>query len=64
MVTLWSDHNNHHVWKGLSTDSKPTKHTDENTFGAYNGDEFIEMDTGKVYMFDEANNQWKTPSAS
>lgn len=64
MLTLWSNFNNHHVWKGLSTDTKPLKHSDDNPEGAYNGDEFIEMDTGKVYMFNEAGNAWVTPSAS
>lgn len=34
----------------LSTDTKPTIYA--------NGSIVIEMDTGKVYMFDEANESW------
>ena len=36
---------------GLSTDSKPT---DEQ-----NGTLFLEMDTSKVFIYDEANTQWR-----
>lgn len=36
---------------GLSTDSKPTANV-------ANGSVFIEMNTGKVFMFDEAGVQW------
>lgn len=36
---------------GLSTDTKPT---DEQ-----NGTLFLEMDTGKVFVYDEANTQWR-----
>lgn len=36
---------------GLSTDSKPTARL-------ANGSRFIEMDTGKLYFFDEAGSQW------
>ena len=35
----------------LSTDTKPTD-------GVANGSVCIEMDTGKVYMFDETNAEW------
>ena len=41
---------------GLSTDEKPTvtyKYTK-----IENGSTFIEMDTGKVYMYDEENATW------
>ena len=38
--------------RGLSTDAKPTE-------GVPNGSTFIEMDSGKVYMFDEKNAQWR-----
>lgn len=38
-------------WVGLSTDAKPTN--------AANGSTFIEMDTGKAYMYDQANAQWR-----
>ena len=36
----------------LSTDTKPTD-------GWANGSKLIEMDTGKVFMYDEANGQWR-----
>ena len=36
---------------GLSTDTKPTE-------GVANGSTLIEMDTGKVYMFNEAGEEW------
>lgn len=39
-------------YRGLSTDVKPTKRVG-------NGSVFIEMDTGKVFMFDEQNKVWK-----
>ena len=35
---------------GKSTDEKPTD--------ANNGDRFIEIDTGKIYHFDEETKQW------
>ena len=35
-------------FRGLSTDEKPIERTG-------NGSIFIEMDTGKVFMFDEQN---------
>lgn len=38
------------TYVGLSTDTKPT--------GADNADAFLEMDTGDVYLFDEANIRW------
>lgn len=59
MITLYQEGNNHHQWRGLSTDTKPTKHTSSNIDGAYNGDVFIEMDTKKIYFFDETGNQWR-----
>lgn len=37
--------------RGLSTDSKPTENIP-------NGSTFIEMDTGKVYFFNEAGPAW------
>lgn len=36
---------------GLSTDVKPTD--------CANGSVFIEMDTKKLYFFDETNSQWR-----
>ena len=37
--------------KGLSTDEKPIKDIP-------NGSSFYEMDTKKVFMFDEQNSKW------
>ena len=37
-------------YRGLSSDSKPTD--------AGNGSAFIEMDTGKLYFFNEDSNEW------
>lgn len=42
---------------GLSTDTKPTDKTEG--IRIQNGSVFIEMDTGKKYMFDAENSQWK-----
>lgn len=39
---------------GLSTDEKETA-------GLMNGSQFIEMDTGDVYYFDEESAQWILP---
>ena len=39
-------------FRGLSTDVKPTERVG-------NGSIFIEIDTGKVYMFDKKNIEWK-----
>lgn len=43
-------------FRGLSTDGKPTT-----LEGKYidNGSVFIEIDTGKIFMFDLENEQWK-----
>ena len=38
--------------RGLSTDNKPTTNIP-------NGSTFIEMDSGKVYMWDAGNEQWR-----
>lgn len=37
---------------GLSTDTKPTDDSIKNGYA------FIEMDTGKLYFYDEAGTQW------
>jgi len=39
-------------YRGLSTDEKPTENIE-------NGTIFIEIDTGKVYMYDLENEEWK-----
>ena len=41
-----------HEVRCLSTDEKPTE-------GISNGSELIEMDTGKLYMFDKDNETWR-----
>jgi hypothetical protein len=38
-------------YAGLSTDTKPTT-------GLITGSQFIEVDTGKIYFFNEVNNTW------
>jgi hypothetical protein len=43
--------------RGLSTDTKPTDEVNNTKID--NGSIFIEIDTGKVYMFDLENEQWK-----
>ena len=42
--------------RGLSTDTKPTT-VDSNKTS--NGTVFIEIDTGKMYLYDQENEQWK-----
>lgn len=49
MVTALSALNT--KYKGLSTDTKPTT--------GRNGDRFLEIDTGALLLFDEANMEWK-----
>lgn len=41
--------------RGLSLDDKPTTIDDVNIA---NGSTFIEIDTGKIYMYDLQNTQW------
>ena len=48
MVTLQTDYTIQR-YVGLSTDTKPT---------ASNGDLFLEMDTSKVFMYDESGTSW------
>ena len=43
--------------RGLSTDEKPIK-LNENLIE--NGSVFIEIDTQKIYFYDEVNQEWKT----
>lgn len=45
-------------YDGLSTDTKPTN-------GVRNGSKFVEIDTGKEYLFDEEGQEWnEQPSAA
>lgn len=39
-------------YQGLSSDTKPTGN------GVVNGSRFLEIDTGKTYMYDAAGAQW------
>lgn len=41
--------------RGLSTDTKPTEIGDKTIA---NGSVFIEIDTGKMYLYDLDNEQW------
>ena len=55
-VTRWETRSNGASYKKihgecLSTDSKPTA-------GIINGSDVIEMDTSKLYFFDEAGTAW------
>lgn len=43
--------------RGLSTDTKPTDEVNNTKID--NGSIYIEIDTGKVYMFDLENTEWK-----
>jgi hypothetical protein len=42
--------------RGISTDEKPATIDGKDIA---NGTVFIEIDTGKLYMFDKENEQWK-----
>lgn len=42
--------------RGLSTDSKPIVLENGNI---ENGSQFIEIDTGKLYLFDAESKEWK-----
>ena len=42
--------------RGLSTDEKPTEINDT---PIENGSTFIEIDTGKIYLYDLENEEWK-----
>lgn len=50
MITVTGERT--YEYRGLSTDEKPIERVG-------NGSIFIEMDSGKVYMFDEQNKEWK-----
>lgn len=43
-------------FRGLSTDTKPVEIDNK---AVANGSVFIEMDTGKIYLYDLANTEWK-----
>ena len=50
MITVTNEKT--YEFRGLSTDEKPIEKIG-------NGSVFIEIDTGKVFMFDEQNKVWK-----
>ena len=50
MVTITSSYNETKEIYCLSTDTKPT--------GVPNGSICVEMDTGKLYLYDEDGTQW------
>ena len=50
MITITNEKT--YEFRGLSTDEKPVERVG-------NGSIFIEIDTGKVFMFDEQNKVWK-----
>lgn len=45
--------------RGLSTDTKPILFDEYIDSYIDNGSIFIEIDTGKIFMFDLENEQWK-----
>lgn len=59
MISMYKNNNVNNVengsreveYRGLSTDTKPTK--------VENGSVFIEIDTGKLFIYDKENEQWK-----
>lgn len=54
-----SDENGEYIvveLRGLSTDEKPTVFNGKNI---ENGSQFIEIDTGKIYVYDLENEQWR-----
>ena len=59
MITIASDVKGKrmpHEFFGLSSDAKPTTKMDD--MKVTNGSIFVEIDTGKIYMFDEENAKW------
>lgn len=44
--------------RGLSTDEKPIMYDEKIDSYIDNGSIFIEIDTGKIYMFNLSSNQW------
>lgn len=52
------------ILAGLSTDTKPTHIPETPNVDIPNGSEFIEIDTGKRYLFDSVNNKWYEQPAS
>lgn len=63
MITIYEQKHTNNIntaqveLRGLSTDEKPTATTDGSPIE--NGSTFIEIDTGKIFMYDLENTQWK-----
>lgn len=52
MITHDENPSTEMIYKGLSTDTKPTGNIK-------NGTAFVEMDTGKLYFYDAEGSQWR-----
>lgn len=52
MISTLNKDSNHVEYAGLSSDIKPIDNV-------RNGSFFLEMDTGKVFAFDETNKVWR-----
>lgn len=52
MISTLAEKDYHREYAGLSSDPKPIDNV-------RNGSFFLEMDTGKVFAFDEANKIWR-----
>ena len=51
MISMFTKKDDIVELRGLSTDEKPTNYG--------NGSIFLEIDTGKLYLFDAENQEWK-----
>lgn len=65
MLTLKGDLDNRY-WIGLSTDESKPSLTSEDPYlrAVTNGMPLYEMDSGKIYLFDENNNAWMLQNSS
>lgn len=65
MLTLKGDLDNRY-WIGLSTDEPKPSLTSEDPYlrAVTNGMPLYEMDSGKIYLFDENNNAWMLQNSS
>ncbi len=63
MLSLRGDLDNRY-WIGLSTDDPKPSLTADSPYlrFVYNGMPLYEMDTEKIYLFDETNNSWRIQS--
>ena len=56
MITIYSKKDKTMELRGLSTDTKPTEIGGKEVG---NGSIFIEIDTGKISMYDKESQEWK-----